>query len=32
VVTDAQPITGASSEWANPFTVSPNRVTHFDRG
>jgi hypothetical protein len=32
VVTDAQPITGASSEWANPFTASPDRVTLFDAG
>jgi hypothetical protein len=32
VVTDAQPITGAPSEWANPFTVEPGRVTWFDRG
>ena len=30
VVTDAQPITGAPSEWANPFTVQPDRVTYFD--
>jgi hypothetical protein len=30
VVTDAQPITGASSEWANPFTAQPDRVTYFD--
>ncbi|MGY1604429.1 hypothetical protein [Geodermatophilus sp. SYSU D00815] len=30
VVTDAQPITGAESEWANPFTASPDRVTYFD--
>jgi len=32
VVTDAQPITGTPSEWANPFTVQPDRVTLFDRG
>jgi hypothetical protein len=31
VVTDAQPITGASSEWANPFTAEPDAVTLFDR-
>jgi hypothetical protein len=30
VVTDAQPITGAPSEWANPFTADPDRVTYFD--
>ena len=30
VVTDAQPITGAASEWANPLTVEPDRVTLFD--
>jgi len=30
VVTDAQPITGAPSEWANPFTAQPERVTYFD--
>lgn len=30
VVTDAQPITAAPSEWANPFTVEPDGVTHFD--
>ncbi|MGY1623804.1 hypothetical protein ACI789_16530 [Geodermatophilus sp. SYSU D00965] len=30
VVTDAQPITGAPSEWANPFTAQPDRVTYFD--
>ncbi|MCZ2813133.1 hypothetical protein O2W15_17005 [Modestobacter sp. VKM Ac-2979] len=30
VVTDAQPITGASSEWANPFTAAPDQVTWFD--
>jgi hypothetical protein len=32
VVTDAQPITGAASEWANPFTVEPDRVEYFGRG
>ena len=32
VVTDAQPITGTPSEWANPFTAQPDRVTLFDRG
>ena len=31
VVTDAQPITGTPSEWANPFTAQPHRVTFFDR-
>jgi hypothetical protein len=31
VVTDAQPITGATSEWANPFTAEPDAVTSFDR-
>ncbi|MCW2697911.1 MAG: hypothetical protein JWR62_2996 [Modestobacter sp.] len=31
VVTDAQPITGAPSEWANPFTVQPDEVTYFDQ-
>ena len=31
VVTDAQPITSAPSEWANPFTAEPDRVTYFDR-
>ena len=30
VVTDAQPITGAPSEWANPFTAQPEEVTWFD--
>jgi hypothetical protein len=30
VVTDAQPITGAPSEWANPFLAQPERVTYFD--
>ncbi len=30
VVTDAQPITGAPSEWANPFQVQPGDVTWFD--
>jgi hypothetical protein len=31
VVTDAQPITGTPSEWANPFTAEPERITRFDR-
>jgi hypothetical protein len=31
VVTDAAPITGAPSEWANPFTADPDAVTRFDR-
>ena len=30
VVTDAQPITAAPSEWANPFTALPEQVTWFD--
>ena len=30
VVTDAQPITGTPSEWANPFPVRPAEVTLFD--
>ncbi len=30
VVTDAQPITGAPSEWANPFSTRPDEVTLFD--
>jgi hypothetical protein len=30
VVTDAQPITGAPSEWANPFSAQADRVTYFD--
>src|SRR3954465_14273028 len=30
VVTDAQPITAADSEWANPFTAEPEQVTYFD--
>jgi hypothetical protein len=30
VVTDAAPITGAASEWANPFTAQPDEVTWFD--
>jgi hypothetical protein len=30
VVTDAQPITGAPSEWANPFFIQPDQVTYFD--
>jgi hypothetical protein len=29
VVTDAQPITGTPSEWANPFQVQPEEVTYF---
>ena len=29
VVTDAQPITGAPSEWANPFTAEPDEVVRF---
>ncbi|KQS65839.1 hypothetical protein [Modestobacter sp. Leaf380] len=29
VVTDAAPITGATSEWANPFTVTPEEVVLF---
>lgn len=32
VVTDAQPITGASSEWANPFTARPDEVVLFAAG
>lgn len=32
VVTDAQPITGAPSEWANPFTAHPDEVVLFDVG
>jgi hypothetical protein len=32
VVTDAQPITGAQSEWANPFTARPDSVTPFAAG
>src|SRR4051794_23074901 len=32
VVTDAQPITGTPSEWANPFTVQPDEVTLFETG
>ena len=31
VVTDAQPITSAPSEWANPFTAEPVEVVRFDR-
>jgi hypothetical protein len=31
VVTDAQPITATPSEWANPFTAVPDRITYFDR-
>ena len=30
VVTDAQPITGTPSEWANPFPARPDEVTLFD--
>lgn len=30
VVTDAQPITGQPSEWANPFSAEPERVTLFE--
>jgi hypothetical protein len=30
VVTDAQPITGTPSEWANPVLARPERVTWFD--
>ena len=30
VVTDAQPITGTASEWANPFTAQPDDVIWFD--
>jgi hypothetical protein len=30
VVTDAQPITGTPSEWANPFHAQPDHVTFFD--
>jgi hypothetical protein len=29
VVTDASPITGTPSEWANPFTTQPDEVTLF---
>jgi hypothetical protein len=29
VVTEAQPITGAASEWANPFTAQPDVVVLF---
>ncbi|SFO78011.1 hypothetical protein SAMN05660464_1141 [Geodermatophilus dictyosporus] len=32
VVTDAQPITGAASEWANPFPAQPDAVVLFDAG
>ncbi|NEK59394.1 hypothetical protein GCU56_16170 [Geodermatophilus sabuli] len=32
VVTDAQPITGTPSEWANPFLAQADRVTWFDAG
>jgi hypothetical protein len=31
VVTDAQPITGTPSEWANPFLARPDEVTLFDQ-
>jgi hypothetical protein len=30
VVTDAAPITGAQSEWANPFTATPSELVLFD--
>jgi hypothetical protein len=30
VVTDAQPITGTPSDWANPFVAVPDEVTWFD--
>ena len=30
VVTDAAPITGTPSEWANPFTATPGDVVLFD--
>lgn len=30
VVTDASPITGTASAWANPFTAKPDRVELFD--
>lgn len=30
VVPDAQPITGAPSQWANPFSAVPHDVTWFD--
>jgi hypothetical protein len=30
VVTDAQPITGTPSEWANPFSARPDEVSWFD--
>ncbi|WP_409332892.1 hypothetical protein [Trujillonella humicola] len=32
VVTDAQPITGAPSEWANPFSARPEEVELFAAG
>lgn len=32
VVTDAQPITGAPSEWPNPISARPDSVTWFDAG
>ncbi len=30
VVTDAQPITGTPSQWANPFPAQPDEVVLFD--
>ncbi len=30
VVTDAQPVTGTASRWANPFTATPDEVVLFD--
>ncbi|WP_089403859.1 hypothetical protein [Geodermatophilus saharensis] len=30
VVTDAQPITGTASAWANPFSARPDEVVLFD--
>jgi hypothetical protein len=30
IVTDAQPITSAPSEWANPFTAEPHQIGYFD--
>jgi len=32
VVTDASPITGTASAWANPFTAQPDEVVLFDAG
>ena len=32
VVTDAQPITGTASGWANPFAAQPDEVVLFDAG